>query len=305
MPASVCVTDARRPFSPPREFGRWIIRQCGTLLQVQYQMTEGKWIKPKPRGPAMPFSPASRLRMLKAIQQVDWSRVRQALFVTLTYPDGFKSRTLEERTQDRYLMHRYIEKHLGKHVAALWRTEWKSRQSGALVGQPMPHVHLMLFGVPFINAALIRQWWRTILGHVGPLATDVRKATDGRHAARYIAKYVAKLETVSLDVASYLNRVTGRAWGWKRPELVPWARCQMIVDVSPALVEEATRLASEVWRGIHPDAPGSFTLFADTAKAIFAKLRQFPMADPQISGYDSVHCEGERAGAYEVCQEQD
>ncbi len=245
----------------------------------------------------MPFSKEARLRLLKVINQVNWSLVKPSLFITLTYPDEYKDRTYETRTKDRYLFHRYVEKRLGKRIAALWRTEWQIRKSGELTGQPMPHVHMVLFSCPHIPWADVRTWWRVILGRIGPLATDVRRATDGEHAAKYIAKYVSKLDEISLDVAAYLNRMSGRSWGIKRPELLPWHRQEYLVDVPPLVVEEACRLAAEVWEGVDATTPAAFTLFTSTAAAIFERLGELAMATKKDHGYDCTYCEGERPAA--------
>jgi hypothetical protein len=260
----------------------------------------GRLFEPSPRNPTEMFSKASRLRLLKRINGIAWRHVKKALFVTLTYPDAYHDRSYAERTQDKYLIHRYAEKWVGKPVAALWRTEWKVRKSGYRAGQLAPHVHMVLFGVAFIPHAVVRAWWRTILGAVGPLATDVRAANNGLHAAKYIAKYVSKLDQGSLDIAAKVNNQPGRAWGFKRPQLIPWDTERWLVDVPTALVKQAQDTAAELYEGIDTTSPGGFTLFAATAGAIFNELRKLSMDMKTPEGYPIRYTEGDGAASQDV-----
>jgi len=261
-----------------------VIRQ-GNLLQLVLQTGRFKVMPSEKRGRCGVFSNATRLRMLKAIARVDWRRVQGCLMVTLTYPDQYAERSFADRTQDRYLWHRYLEKHLGRNAACLWRTEWQVRKSGSQVGRFMPHHHLLLLNVGYIGHESVRHWWRGILGCEGYLATDVRQAKDGEHAARYAAKYMSKPDSGSLDNAAYLNRVAGRSWGWKRVHLVPFHPTEYLVDVPPEVVDEAIRLAAEHWDGIDPNSPGSFSLLADACGRIFRALRTKALECESGAGY--------------------
>jgi hypothetical protein len=119
---------------------------------------------------------------------------------------------------------RSIESHLGRHVSALWRVEWKARASGSLKGCCCPHFHLIIFSIPFIPYQKIRSWWRQAIGYgSGPLATDVQSLGDKRHHAVYIAKYAAKRPDPSLDSLSKIN-IDGRHWGVHRRKVVPWCK---------------------------------------------------------------------------------
>jgi hypothetical protein len=110
------------------------------------------------------------------------------------------------------------------HFPALWRTEWKARKSGDLVGQVVPHHHFVLLGVPFICQHQLRAWWGRRLAWDGPLATDVQGLTEIGNVASYVAKYAAKQESSSLDNGAYLNISTGRCWGLSRRSMVPMCR---------------------------------------------------------------------------------
>jgi len=130
------------------------------------------------------------MRLLRLLNRIDWTQHARSLFVTLTYPDEFISRPLSRRTQDRSRFLREVETHVGKKVSSLWRLEWKPRRTGNVVGELMPHFHLVLFDVEFIPHAMVRHWWRTILGVAdGPLATDVQRPKTVDGVARYIGKY--------------------------------------------------------------------------------------------------------------------
>jgi len=154
--------------------------------------------------------------MLQLAAVIDWKRYRKSLFVTLTYPDVKAERTMQERGRDRYLLLRHVENYLGKEVTCVWRIEWQKRKSGSRIGEWLPHVHLLMLGLPFLPHALLRKWWGGCLQYSGPLATDVRAVQSGKAASLYVSKYVAKVNPEhSLDNVSYLN-TSGRHWGVSR-----------------------------------------------------------------------------------------
>lgn len=170
------------------------------------------------------FSRASRLRLYTYIAQIEWSKIPMALFITLTYPDVKADRTYYERTVHRHRFLRDMEKHLRQRLTGLWRVEWKARKSGIYKGLVVPHVHLLVATNKYLCHRWLRDRWRLILDHVGPLATDVQRCVKGEIAAAYIAKYMAKIDVApSLDSPAQLN-TTGRAWGFIRKPLLPMAK---------------------------------------------------------------------------------
>lgn len=194
----------------------------GELLEITYLPKDKEYRRPGRRGIIKGFTRSARLRMLRTIASVNWSHLRNAVFITLTYPDSCNARSMQERNRDKYLFCRYMENHLGRPVGTLWRAEWEERKSGRYKGKLVSHFHLIVFGVRFIAKELIKKWWRSVLGVKGPLMCWIDGITSGRKVARYVSKYCSKVpETSVLDNASYLNSL-GRHWGIQRRELIPW-----------------------------------------------------------------------------------
>jgi hypothetical protein len=235
----------------------------GSLFKFQESWNWNQSPRLPKRGTIGGFSSAARLRMIKEIAVIDWASTGKCLFITFTYPDELGIRTYQERTRDRTLVLRRIEKYLGRQVATLWRLEWKERKSGALVGQVMPHLHMLVFGVEYLPWEDIRDWWRATLQHVGPLHTYVQACTDGKLAAKYAAKYAAKDASSSLVNAAYLDGVLGRAWGLTRAKLIPRAALTIYRDLPPA-VERALRVLGSEMRHHHaPECQGSYCVIGD------------------------------------------
>lgn len=211
------------------------------------------------------------MRMLRTVNRIDWRTVGRSVFVTLTYPDQFIERTYKARTQQRSLMNRYIEKFAKRKVGIVWRCEWKSRRSGQYKGKLVPHFHLLVCGVAFLPQARVREWWRTILGATGALATDVRAITGEEGAAMYLTKYMAKVDT--LDRAAYLNNpyTMGRQWGLSRSKQIPRAK----ITVNRDLDEEETAFAqfecAKDRPRYNPLLDGGFTLFGNEVEKEFTQ----------------------------------
>ncbi len=226
------------------------------------------------RGKVQGFSKASRLRMLKRIAVLDWDRGAPWVLISLTYPDDRADRSYRERTRDRYLFHRYMEKYLGKKVGMMWRVEVKPRLTGQHKGKYVTHMHMVVAGVQFIPWQLVRKWWRTILDVEGPLCTDIRRA-GGETAAWYAAKYAAKKQVVcSLDNAAYLNNLLGRAWGLTRASALPWCPTETWHGVPELTAKELRKIASHLMRDYNPEFGGSFTVFGDVAKRVGRALME-------------------------------
>ena len=215
---------AKNPLYIPEQKVRCVLEiqgKCATYKPVW------NWRQSKPpvkRSTVNRFTRASRLRLIKKLSRMKQEELAPALFITLTYPDKYAGRSPEQRTQDRKLFMRKLEKRAGYKIPFLWRIEWPERKSGSLVGERMPHFHLVGLGLRFIPWEVIRRIWAKIIHHKGPLATDVRKVTNGSKVAGYIVKYMAKPnEDGSLDNSPYRDR-TGRHWGLTRKTLWPWAK---------------------------------------------------------------------------------
>lgn len=221
------------------------------------------------RGIIHGFTPAARIRMLKTIARIDWFAVGKSIMITLTYPDNRKDRTYQERTTDRTLFLKAIEKNLGRKVSALWRTEWKARKSGKAKGQIAPHLHLVMLGEPFICQRFVRQVWRKILKVTGPLATHVSPTADGEHSAKYASKYAAKETVSALDNVAYLELSMGRAWGLTRKSAVPFCKKRISRRMSQASIDRAMSVAADI---LGRKYVGTFFALNPHARNLFEKI---------------------------------
>lgn len=257
-------TEEREQYRP--EWGtKCVIVHTGELLEVYHVKGRREKWQGKKRKCVSGFSPSSRLRMLRTVASIDWSGAGRSLFVTLTYPDVFADRGLEARTRDRYLFHRSMENYLGRKVCALWRVEWKCRRTGQRIGHAVPHYHLIVLGVPFIQWQAVRSWWRRVLHADGALSTDVRRIGGAGRVARYVCKYAAKpSETLSLDDSSKVN-MDGRHWGIMRKSMVPFFPRNVFVGVPKPLIDLAENGACSIFRYFTRDAQQGFCLMGELA----------------------------------------
>ena len=98
-------------------------------------------------------------------------------------------------------------------VGGIWRLEFQERKSGALLGVPVPHLHLVIFGASSVKPALLQRWlslaWYQVVGsgdqkHLRA-GTNCRVLLSRRHAANYVSKYIGKEENDQF--------AAGRRWG--------------------------------------------------------------------------------------------
>ena len=240
----------------------------GDLLEITYLPHTVKSNHHRTRGTIKGFTQSARLRMLKTVATVEWARVKRAVFITLTYPDSHADRSMQQRTRDRYLFLRSMEKHLGNKVGVLWRVEWQPRKSGARKGQLTAHMHLIAFGVSFIDKEVVRQCWRDVLDADGPVVTWIEGMKDGRKVARYVSKYCAKkVENDVLDNASYLNSL-GRHWGMCRRELIPWAERFHVPYLDAKDIHLAENLACMTFRYFTRGTQQGFSVFGEKARKV-------------------------------------
>jgi len=244
-----------------RAFAVW----TGELLEITYspgiQLNRRHGRRTAIKG----FTRGARLRMLRMIASINWGNVRHGVFITLTYPDSCAERTLRERSTDKYLFLRYMEKHLGKKVGVIWRLEWEPRKTGKRKGQLIAHWHLIVFGVRWIDKDIVKQYWRAVLRADGPLITWIDGIKGGRKLAKYVSKYCSKLPGDSvLDDTTYLNTL-GRHWGVNRRELVPWFPRFLIPFLTEADVNLAENLACMTFAYFNRGAQQGFQIFGRNA----------------------------------------
>lgn len=265
----------------------WSVEMQGERMTVTASLIDYTTPASKPGRFISRFSRAARLRLLKMVASMDWSSITSGLFITLTYPPGKVAFDVDERNKQRYLFHRYMEKDLGREIPLLWRIEWKRRRSGSDKGNVVPHFHLLAPGCPFIAKEKIRSWWRTILNHVGPLATDVQGLMNAKHQAIYVSKYCAKMpDTSTLDNVPNLN-IRGRHYGFHRRRRIPMAPRITFRDLSERLVSELRAEAVRVLPHYDRRFDGGFTLLGGRAKKIIDRVRELALAEGAIAEYDT------------------
>ncbi len=214
------------------------------------------------------WSLASRLNILRYINTIAWDRIGRSCFITLTYPDVIDSLHYANRSKHRYVFLRYIEKHLGRHVACLWRAEWEVRKSGIYKGFLRPHFHLCLMNVPFLSPLRVRHWWMHCIRYGNRnLQVNVKPIQGIYGCLLYIAKYVSKLST--LDIPLHRNNEInfGRHWGTTRKELIPMCEVSTIRKLSADEMEWVTAWGQENIVDYHAELGNGFTLLGrDHAK---------------------------------------
>jgi hypothetical protein len=201
----------------------WWVTIRGTCVEVHVRKPVGFVVQASVRTHCGPFTKASRLRLIRKLNMLDWRKIGDCIFVTLTYPDPIIFERKAERNKHRYKFVRYLESYLGKQVGIVWRLEWKVRKSGYLKGTIAPHFHLLILDVKHIHYAYINEWWKKSIGYDDHPSTDVTAVTGYQGALKYLAKYVSKDDY--LDIGAYLNSGVelGRHWGFLRKALIPLA----------------------------------------------------------------------------------
>lgn len=246
----------------------------GELLEVKkvrHRKTESKVGK---RAKITGFSAKSRWNLLKKTMRWDWDKIGPSVFVTLTYPDRRARPTMKDRNKNRYLWHRMLEAWQGRHTPVLWRVEYAERRSGELVGETVPHWHMLVFGVPYIPHELVRSWWGSVIGFEGYVRTDVRAVKGPLGAAKYLSKYIAKdVCTNSLVRATYHN-IKGRHWGILREKEIPCHRRIHIAKLSDAERAFIYEIAAERLAGVDDRSQDSFTSFGQFTADILKNLER-------------------------------
>lgn len=268
-----------RPYGTP---GRHTLTVQGKLVTWKDNAITAEVVRPGKRGECKGFSKSSRFRMLKMIATIDWEKALPCLFLTLTYPDRCGFQNSKQLTQDRSVFWRYLEAYLGQQVPAVWRTEWKVRQSGENEGHFMPHVHMLIMQCRFISYKWIRWHWRKTLRIWGRPNVQVEACDNSAKSAIYVAKYAGKENDPLLGYGTYLNSTSGRSWGVFRRNLVPMCP---ITQIDLANTDEASLVRSELMRVVRKPEDtdfSSFTILGDKnlekARPILDKL-QPPPAD--------------------------
>lgn len=268
-----------RQIAEPEDIETITLAYQGKLLTLERRLRcDQPKLKTK-RGNVTTFSRKSRLKLLKLIATVDWGKIPNSLFMTLTYPDKVDWTTCKARNKHKYLMMRFVEKHLGRPVKGVWRIEWKPRKSGECVGMIAPHYHLLLLGEVWIPWRKIREWWLKAIAWDKTVSTHVRRCQSAKKAALYVSKYVAKVDRhLNLDNGPYLN-TRGRHWGVLRKGLIPRMPVVRVNDLTPDEVDFLCRKANEYlkWRQANDD--NGFALLGDIANYLYTEFLIFRLAN--------------------------
>lgn len=238
---------------------------------VQGELLTYKVLDPSPRkgggqrGVIRDFSPASRLRMLKAFHTIDWNETYRPIFITLTYPDDLCMTDKDNRAVHRSVMARHLERITGRSVPAAWRVEWEVRKSGKWKWWPVAHHHWLVFGHRFIDCREVNRLWKETIGHDGYCRTETKRLDKRKAAQLYLAKYISKNACAcSLVIGAYHNSV-GRQYGWLRREEVPKHNSVEFAKIDADTRRKITRLAEEQLPWLPSGTDQSFTLMGQAA----------------------------------------
>lgn len=267
------------------------------------------------RGIVAGFTRASRKRMLECIARLEWKLARFVCFVTLTYPDRNGPPTAVETDRDRQVFCKRL-KRLFPRASAIWRREWKPRESGKFVGVPYPHYHFLFFRLPFFHYDRLNALWGEVLGYDGYIRTEIEKVESWYQALGYVAKYMAKVEVGSfagpganrreanapglagrsLVYVAYLTadegdgepeyelvpvESIGRSWGCHNKRHLPWAKRRVSSVRAGLWLELAKRRARQVWPGIGKSQSTGFTLFSEDADKLYDEILALRLPGPR------------------------
>jgi len=169
------------------------------------------------RGTVTGFSRASRKRMIEFMASV--RNTGSMLFLTMTYDDmAWLTHWGTHHDHFEAFRRRFERKY--PNWRCVWRVEFQERKSGILIGNKVPHFHLLVFmdgdyeqKAHEAQTQLFSEWgadaWQEITQ-----STDANHLTYGfhvtpvrnrKHAYSYVSKYVAKAESDDIN--------SGRRWG--------------------------------------------------------------------------------------------
>lgn len=166
------------------------------------------------RGKIASFSRKSRRRLLQAIHKL--KKDARCLFVTLTLPDGVEHDGKSLKAWKRAWWLR-VTRRFPK-AAAVWRLECKARKSGAEIGKPVAHLHLLLYGIPIQPGLVmfVHDSWGAVVGASARTRVEVPKSNQRVQA------YASKLYSGKAEDDVVIPDV-GRYWGFLAEAFMPWA----------------------------------------------------------------------------------
>lgn len=188
------------------------------------------------RGQVVEFSRRSARRLAALVMSTQSNH--KPLFVTLTYADeAVPDRGTHHRTAKRdldVLLKRF--RRAWPEASAVWRIEFRPRQSGVFLGELLPHYHLLVWGErsadvvkEYVYADWFRSNWYDIAGGGNEAhlehGTDVQMIRSVRGTAAYVSKYLAKESALTLPEG------VGRMWGVHNRRCLPTGD-RVVIDAS-------------------------------------------------------------------------
>lgn len=181
------------------------------------------------RGRVGLFTRQSRMRLKRTVARIKNDCL--PFFVTLTYPDSYKSFSEPERwKRDLEVFGKRLLR-LYERAAFVWKLDMKDRQSGVFKGRILPHFHLLVYGIPYSSHKTFREWvtkaWFEVVG-----SDDLAHLRAGTQVARVrshngVMKYASKgmshqLATELAKQSQGMADGVGRWWGVMFRENMPF-----------------------------------------------------------------------------------
>lgn len=245
---------------------KWTLHVQGSCVVVKHRLGVPFPIETPIRRPVTEFTKASRMRLLRCLNRINWKNIDKSLFITLTYPDTIEYLKYKNRNKHRGIFLRSLEAYFGTKIGTIWRCEWKERLSGARKGRLAPHLHMIVFGQQYIHHAKVMKMWAKAIGHKGRVSTHVALITGHQGALKYLAKYVSKEHY--LDIGAYLNNGVqiGRHWGMSRRSVIPWGKVEFNGEITTDEAQALQTVEESVNQQYDPALGAGFTLLGDDAK---------------------------------------
>lgn len=250
------------------------ISDQGSLVVIKAKHNGYRYTPTKVRGVIREYSRGSRMRFLRWTATVDWDKVPESQFLTLTYPDSSADVTMVKATSQRSHICRWIERRLECNTPCVWRKEYKSRSTGEYKDSMVHHWHLLVFTKIVIDECDLRREWMRELGTSQYTQVDSRMMDSGVGGVRYLAKYMQKPEGfVSLDNGAYLTKC-GRPWGVTRKELVPIHAEHRRTDLSDELIDEICDRINGTYMVPYSEINSTVTCMGDRASEAMRIIRE-------------------------------
>ena len=226
-PGGLSTGHIRPPRTQPKRIRALLtVYPEGSLVSLRGQrVTRADPLRPPSRrGRVGAFGGKSRLRLLRTLATIRRSAL--PMLCTLTFPDEAIPETAREAKRRLATFRRRLLRAFPD-LGAVWRLGVVDRKSGAFVGQAVPHIHFLAWGVSFVELVTrMPAMWASInlptshpayAKHVAA-GTGVERAETLKSGAAYMAKgYIARGDPEPGP------QWMGRRWGtWNRPA-IPWA----------------------------------------------------------------------------------